>query len=298
MGTMQPLFSDRQSGGPIRDQLTLPESTSLGLIGLVERKKAQNWFAFEYPIVCPDGLGVTGTDDEAFDVGFGAVVPGGFGSRRPYGGQRSVPDDETVFDLVEYAASVVRKPKERSWHSFFGHYELDFDRSSAQKEFRDEVNRLLGRGNVAFELDSSGQIVRLGLPEHRAVLQELRPNSGDDQLDTLLLEAVTAFQSRHEPTHRQGFERLWDALERLKTIAEPESDKKASAEALLSVFQPEKLQEELRREMKGLTDIGNQFDIRHKETNKVPVPDHAMDYLFHRLAGLIVYLLRHTGRLR
>jgi hypothetical protein len=50
-------------------------------------------------------------------------------------------------------------------------------------------------------------------------------------------------------------------------------------------------------EAKTLTLLGNSMQIRHFETGKEPVPDDAVDYLFTRLAALMLYLLRATGRL-
>jgi len=50
-------------------------------------------------------------------------------------------------------------------------------------------------------------------------------------------------------------------------------------------------------EAKALTLIGNSMQIRHFETGKEPVPDDAVDYLFTRLATLMLYLLRSTDRL-
>jgi hypothetical protein len=58
--------------------------------------------------------------------------------------------------------------------------------------------------------------------------------------------------------------------------------------------------ERLQAESKELTTIGNQFYIRHFEHDRAPLPaptDTAVDYLFTRLAALIAYLLRQTGRM-
>jgi len=46
-----------------------------------------------------------------------------------------------------------------------------------------------------------------------------------------------------------------------------------------------------------LTDIGNEFMIRHTETSTVPISQsHHVDYLFHRMFSMIRLLLRASGR--
>jgi hypothetical protein len=54
-------------------------------------------------------------------------------------------------------------------------------------------------------------------------------------------------------------------------------------------------QARLEKEAKELTAIGNQFDIRHHETDKIPLRESShVDYLFHRMWALVYLLLLHT----
>lgn len=46
-----------------------------------------------------------------------------------------------------------------------------------------------------------------------------------------------------------------------------------------------------------LTDIGNQFRIRHFEADKIKLNEEYVDYLYYRLFNLILKLLTGTGRL-
>lgn len=75
-------------------------------------------------------------------------------------------------------------------------------------------------------------------------------------------------------------------------------DKKTSAKALLDKAATEPtFRETLEDEARELTRIGNDFTIRHSETDKVPLElSEHVDYLFHRLFALIRLLLRTTGR--
>ncbi|UUV32339.1 hypothetical protein NQK81_02475 [Amycolatopsis roodepoortensis] len=51
-------------------------------------------------------------------------------------------------------------------------------------------------------------------------------------------------------------------------------------------------------EFLALTQVGNQFAIRHHECDAQQLPnDDTRDYLFVRLVSLIAFVLRRTGRM-
>lgn len=131
-------------------------------------------------------------------------------------------------------------------------------------------------------------------------MADLQPNSGDKELDDLIIEARERYLSHKEDERRIGLEKLWDAFERLKTI-EPlpdgKSDKKASVKQLLSRITNEPLREVVENDMGALTDVGNKFRIRHHETDKHVVPVDGYDYLFARMSNVIITLLRASNRL-
>lgn len=222
------------------------------------------------------------------------------------GPQPIVVADSAVFDLLEYTARKIALPRQGEWHSFRKHYELCFDsdsREEAQDTFREEVNELLSRGRVIYEfvsVDDTLQIQRMGTPEVRRQMADLQPNSGDKELDDLIIEARERYLSHKEDERRIGLEKLWDAFERLKTI-EPlpdgKSNKKASAEELLRHITDEPLRKVIEDDMGALTAVGNQFRIRHHETDKHVVPIDGYDYLFARMSNVIITLLRASNRL-
>ena len=222
------------------------------------------------------------------------------------GAQPIVVADSAVFDLLEYSARRIALPSQRRFHKFFNHYELDFNgnsRKEAQAIFKEEVNELLSRGRVIYEfvsVDDTLQIQRIGTPEVRRLMADLQPNSGDKELDDLIIEARERYLSHKEDERRIGLEKLWDAFERLKTI-EPlpdgKSDKKASVKQLLSHIADESLRKVIGDDMGALTTVGNQFRIRHHETDKHVVPVDGYDYLFARMSNVIITLLRASNRL-
>lgn len=126
----------------------------------------------------------------------------------------------------------------------------------------------------------------------REALQVAQFQTGDSELNGLLETARAKFLNPDGKIRREALEKLWDAWERLKTI-EPGKDKKSSIKALLDLGASEpNFRELLEREAKELTVIGNGFQIRHTETTQTPVQtNEQVDYLFHRLFGLIRMLI-------
>lgn len=224
------------------------------------------------------------------------------------GSQPIVVTDSAVFDLLEYTARKIALPRQGKWHDFYGHHELRFDddsREKAQETFQGEVNELLCQGRVIYNFNVVGfagtlQIQRMGTPEVRRLMADLQPNSGDKELDNLITEARKRYLSHKEDERRIGLEKLWDAFERLKTIeplADGKSNKKASAEQLLSRITNEPLRKVVEDDMEALTNVGNEFRIRHHETDKHVVPADQYDYLFARMSNVIITLLRASNRL-
>lgn len=232
----------------------------------------------------------------------------GFGLSKTKGLQPIDVTDSTIFDLLEYTARRIALPRQGKWHDFYGHHELRFDddsREEAQETFQGEVNELLCRGRVIYNFNVVGfagtlQIQRMGTPEVRRLMADLQPNSGDKGLDDLIIEARERYLSHKEDERRIGLEKLWDAFERLKTI-EPlsggKSNKKDSLNQLLAHIADKPLRDVVEEDMKALTSVGNQFRIRHHETDKHVVPVDQYDYLFARMSNVIITLLRASNRL-
>ncbi|MBK8768211.1 MAG: hypothetical protein IPM01_27930 [Burkholderiaceae bacterium] len=118
------------------------------------------------------------------------------------------------------------------------------------------------------------------------------PTSGDATLDSLLNDACAKFKDPAPKARAEATQTLWHAWERLKSI-EVQGNKKQSVGRLLDLAAPEPaFRAQLESEAHALTDIGNNFHIRHFETDSVALalPAH-FDYLFHRLYALIHFLL-------
>jgi hypothetical protein len=125
------------------------------------------------------------------------------------------------------------------------------------------------------------------------------PASGDALLDALIADACAKFKDPAPKARQEATEKLWDAWERLKSL-EISEDKRLSVGRLLDYASSEpNFRNLLEEESKALTTIGNNFHIRHFETNRVALSQpEQFDYLFHRLYALMHLLLfnRQLGR--
>lgn len=292
--TTSSFYSDRTNGPIPRTRESLSPDTADALHGLFSDTAVRNGFAHKFPEYCHDGRGIVGTDHAALWRNIRGLVPdlelGDYGRPDP------IQPEEVVFDLIEYAATRMAKASEGGWHSFYEHFELKFDEQAGRKEFREEVNQLLQRGGTMFELNTKGEISRIGTPEVQQVIGQMLPASGDAELDEMLKLSKTLYLSRKVTDRALGLEKLWDAFVRLKTVDVP-GKKPQSIETLLSNISNAKFRGITEAEMFALTKLGNDFMIRHTETNTQPVPEDAIDYLFARLGSLINYLLKVSGRL-
>lgn len=302
---MSDYFSDRQNGPRARTEQVISPTVWAGLVATVHALINSGAFGLRFPERCPDGQATCGGDAVALAASVSAEIPGlawpletasidgegYFAERQPF-----APDTLLVLDFIEFVHASVAKPISGKYHDYFSHHHLTFDQEAGQEDFRMTVNRIFARNGVAFEMLPQGRIERV-LP---AVLgEELKRalfTTGDRTLDNMLEECRAKFSDRNPLVRREALERLWDAWERLKSLADP-SDKKRSIKVILDAVAAEpSLRSRLEVEAIELTAIGNSYLIRHSEVNQVAVIDvDHVDYLFHRLFAMIQLMLRKKG---
>ncbi len=177
-------------------------------------------------------------------------------------GNDDIPERAAVMDIIQY---------------FYEYTNYD-------KNILREINRLFERNGLTFKLLENGNIERLLNPVLSETIKRPPFNSGDVELNQYLDKAVKKFLHHDFNTHRESLEALWDAFERIKTIP---AGKKA-VELVNKSSNCEKMRERIDKEAKELTEIGNNFMIRHTETNKTPITEEKhVDYLFHRMFALL-----------
>lgn len=290
--TIPSYFSDREFGPAPRDRDTLKENTREALYAHVVTCINNNWFAEHFPYRCNDGNVICGTEIVGLRTAITGHIEAVTLSNNAYG-----LSDSDIFDLVEFAAQRVSRPShlrdsynKDGYHSVMKHHHLKFDRKAGLEEFRSAINQLLDRGSANFILDAEGQIQRLGSATVRTLVSRLQPETGDATLDQLIFLAAELYMSKDAVQRQIALEKIWDGFERLKTI-KGSGDKKNRVKALLSAIQPDDLRTRIDAEMLALSKIGNEFQIRHTETDKPAVPDIARDYLFTRMGAMITFLL-------
>lgn len=286
-------FSDRESGPRPRVSEEIPQSAWGGICAAVEARIRDGSFGYRYPSICSDSGAPYGCDARPFSLALMAEVPAIVWPLNP----QEVPPALAVLDLLEFCFRAVGQPIGRTRHGYFDHYHLTYDVEVGRANFREEMNRILARNGIAYELDADGRVTRLAPPIVGEAMKSAVFRTGDSELDALLETSRTKFLDPDPTIRKEALEKLWDAWERLKTI-EPGPDKKAQVTELLKKIAPEPtFQEVLNVEAKALTDIGNMFHIRHSETSQVAIQQSEhIDYLFHRLFSLIRVALRSTGR--
>jgi hypothetical protein len=287
------LFTDRYGQGVPRTKEELDEESRAALWGLLTSRIQEEWFGFAFPDQCGDGYVYAGTAIRRLqrDMGMYRIL-------WPLDQLEAAEPatDGQVFDAIEYSFQHVAEPRDPSYHSYMSHSHWSFDQERGRARFADDVNMVFQRNGLAFEL-KEGQVQRVAPAVLHEALGEALFNTGDVDLDRLLETAREKFLHRSLDMRKEGLEKLWDAWERLKTI-EPGPDKLAQIAALIDKSSAEpNFRKQIDDEGKVLTWIGNNFMIRHTETNKTPITESAhVDYLFHRMFALIRLLLKQTNR--
>ena len=106
----------------------------------------------------------------------------------------------------------------------------------------------------------------------------------DQELNILIEEAKKRFEN---PKDKQiALEKLWDSFERIKTYFD--HNKSKSAEELVKLISSDFDYEFIKSEFQSLTTIGNDYRIRHHETNRKDIKDiRHVEYLFFRMLALL-----------
>ena len=277
-------YSDRVQGPRARREEEITPAVWGGIVALVERGVAYPWFAKDFPLTCEDGEAVCGCDLRAFRLVLAAEIQD---LDWPFD-DRVLPPTLAALDLLEFIYRHASEPHQRSYHGFYSHHHLTFDVAEGRAGMRENINRLLARGGMAYELDENGQIEHLASPAVEEQLATELPSTGDEKFDELMQLAIERFRGTDIRERREALAPLWDAFERAKTMLR--RDKKEGVKTLIAAathgVDPREV-ELLEQEMLQLTKIGNEFRIRHHETTKAELSDELSEQLFARMYAFI-----------
>ena len=152
-------------------------------------------------------------------------------------------------------------------------------------DFVEEVQHFNGtiRRNAQIVVD----LLEVALSEQASLSYDLVDFQIDDHEFNKLVEQ--AFQYYKEARIDTATEKIWDAFERIKTFYK-QYDKKGSITKLIDIVSKNNAEyrEMVEEEFTSLTKLGNDFRIRHHETNKKDIccKEH-YDYLFHRCIAVL-----------
>ncbi len=158
----------------------------------------------------------------------------------------------------------------------------------SNNSFVDEINLLLKNNGIIYKLAGGKmELTKMSLKNTEVI--------AEPGLKELVEQATTLYNSKITSDKQLAVEKIWDALERLKTYYSG-LDKKKSSEKIINDMsnQNDKYIELFTDEFLKLTKIGNDFRIRHHETNKIDIIDNNYyDYFFHRCYALINLALKY-----
>lgn len=105
-----------------------------------------------------------------------------------------------------------------------------------------------------------------------------------------MYEAITLHSKPDAKNIQNATEKLWDAFERLKTYFPDEKKSDSAKKAISKMSNNQKPFTDLFDvEFKALTKIGNDFRIRHHETNTYDISDlRYYNYFYNRCLSLIM----------
>lgn len=265
--------------------------------------------AWKFPAQCPDGQGCCGLDYEQFQLDLRYEIPTLY---RDDAGLLAVPrvrhnvfdgdhqpeyDQYALLDLIEFFAENVRDVVVGGFHSYFGHHHLTCQNSrNVCVQFCDEINRIFQKTGLLYHLNTNLQVERIveNSPLTPTVESAIAAVSEPGTRE-LLQEAILLHRSPYPADIRDAVEKIWDAYERLKTYY-TELDKKASAAKIVNdaVGGVEAYSSLFNDEFFALTKIGNNFRIRHHETDKIEIIDvRHYDYFFNRCLSLITLAIQY-----
>lgn len=266
--------------------------------------------AWKYPEECSDGLGYYGLSQERLAEEIEFEIPDLFIDMRGHVGVPLVienifsdgPDVEeynqfALLDFIEHMAENIRDVQKGDYHKFFNHYHLiTKDTKTARLAFINEMNDCFKKTNLLYLLNQDGEVERV--IENDVITPDVIETAlsvNEKGTRDLLKEAIALHRSHDPNAARDSVEKLWDAFERLKTYY-THLDKKGSVEQIINSISGGK-QEYIKLfndEFKQLTDIGNDYRIRHHETNKIDIEDtRYYDYLFNRCFSLVALTVQY-----
>lgn len=207
-------------------------------------------------------------------------------------------DQYALLDLLEFFAQNFKDISERWNNDRYRNYQTIecFSSSNVFVDFQKALNQIFTESGLLYVLTDEKIIERI--VEYTPLTSEIENNfEAVKEIGTreLLKDAIALYKTPNPTARQDSVEKMWDALERLKTYYTT-LDKKHSSEKIVNDMANgnDDFADLFNNEFKMLTDIGNKYRIRHHETNKIDITDiHYYDYLFNRCLSLIALAVQY-----
>lgn len=264
--------------------------------------------AWKFPERCPDNDSIIcGIDLEKLYRDLRFEIPGLFGKdgfiipkrhHNVFDGESIDKYDQfSLLDYIEYMALNMKDSVIKNYHSFFSHNHYEFvtgDKSF--NAFLDEIDKTFEKVGLLYKTNDNGQVERI--VENEAMVKNVEQQIStilEKGLKDLLEEAISLYKDPNTARIKDATEKLWDAFERLKTYYTA-LDKKSSASKVITdaASGNADVKKLLEEEFSALTKIGNNYRIRHHETNKIEIKDiNHYEYFFNRCLSAISLTLKY-----
>jgi hypothetical protein len=229
-------FSDKEDKSKPQTLDSVTPAAWGGIVALIQSLIATGAFGNQYPEMCPDGNGSTGTDEQSFVLALKAEVPKiqwplQTTERESWEKKPWAPGTMIALDLIQFCYQAVAKPIQVGYHSFFRHHHLSFDEETGKESFLEKIITIFRRNDIAFVLEHDGAIKRI-IPEQFKNFISTHIRTGDTILDNMIDDAQNKFLNPDTKIRKEAIERLWDCWKRIKTLEDP-TNKKKSVSTLL-----------------------------------------------------------------
>lgn len=280
-------FSERELGKKFLNKEEINSDVYNGI--LVVFKKYIKCFGKNFPVMCEDfDYVICGVNHKLLYDAIRAQIPDLDFEFNPV--YNKVKDKYAILDFLEFCFKNIYDIHAYEEHKYYKHNHLQFlSLGDSRNAFREEINKIFERNQIIFYLDEDGKVKRripIGMQE---IIKKINLETSDKKLNELITNAIDNIKKPKLENRKIGLEKIWDAFERMKTYYEDKNKKNSLEQILLEVGQDtDNFYELLNNEFKELTRIGNQYQIRHFEKDKIEIKSAKhIDYLFYRMLNSI-----------
>lgn len=207
-------------------------------------------------------------------------------------------DQYALLDFIEFIAQNIKDISEgwnnERYRNYW--YIVCLKTSHVFKNYQNGINEIFTESGLLYNLTDNKIIERI--VENSPLTPEIEDRTttiGEKGTRDLLKDAIALYKTPNPVARQDSVEKIWDALERLKTYYTA-LDKKESAEKIVAdMSDGQAVYKTLfNDEFIALSKIGNGFRIRHHETDKVEISDDRYyDYFFNRCLSLIALAIQY-----